>query len=170
MNEADAKRYLPVIEYIARKYWYQGEPLEDFVQEGLIGLLEAERRFDPARGVKFSTYAVYWVRKRIGEAVRDEKRTSLQAVRFDDAAYGTPGDIDVEADEGLRMYDRLSDIAHPFHVPALEEKIVRLSFGDMKTLEEISKVLDMTPERVMQLKQRALRRMTSMHVSCPNPT
>jgi RNA polymerase primary sigma factor len=54
---------------IAAEYRNLGLPLEDLVNEGNIGLLEAARRFDPARGTRFITYAVWWIRKAIRRAL-----------------------------------------------------------------------------------------------------
>lgn len=53
--------------WIAREYRHFGVPMEDLLAEGTVGLLEAASRFDPARGVKFTSYAVWWIRKRICE-------------------------------------------------------------------------------------------------------
>ena len=54
---------------IAREYRSLGLPLEDLVNEGNVGLLEAARRFDPSRGVTFLSYAVWWIRKSMISAV-----------------------------------------------------------------------------------------------------
>jgi RNA polymerase sigma-B factor len=49
--------HLPLVEYLARRFRNRGEPLEDLVQVGIIGLLKAIDRFDLERAVEFSTYA-----------------------------------------------------------------------------------------------------------------
>src|SRR5438270_4828764 len=49
--------HLPLVEYLARRFRGRGEPLEDLIQVASLGLLKAIDRFDPARGVEFSTYA-----------------------------------------------------------------------------------------------------------------
>ncbi|HVG65306.1 MAG TPA: sigma-70 family RNA polymerase sigma factor, partial [Actinomycetota bacterium] len=49
--------HLPLVEYLARRFRNRGEPLEDLVQVGTIGLLKAIDRFDLGREVEFSTYA-----------------------------------------------------------------------------------------------------------------
>ena len=54
----------------ARRYRAFGLPLEDLVQEGNLGLLEAARRFDPAFGVRFAGYAAFWVRYAIEQYIR----------------------------------------------------------------------------------------------------
>lgn len=54
---------LPLVSRIARDYRGRCLPLEDLVHEGILGVLEAVRRFDPDRGTRFSTYAGWWIRK-----------------------------------------------------------------------------------------------------------
>ncbi len=54
---------------IAREYRNLGVPFEDLLNEGNIGLIEAARRFDPSRGTRFITYAVWWIRKAIRRAL-----------------------------------------------------------------------------------------------------
>ncbi len=54
---------------IAREYRNLGVPFEDLLEEGNLGLLEAARRFDGARGTRFITYASWWIRKAILEAL-----------------------------------------------------------------------------------------------------
>lgn len=54
---------------IARSYHSRNVPLEDLVQEGVIGLMTAIQRFDPTKGFRFSTYATHWIRQSIGRAV-----------------------------------------------------------------------------------------------------
>jgi len=54
---------------VARRYQHHGLPLDDLVQEGTVGLLRAIDLFDPARGYKFSTYAVWWIKQAIRRAL-----------------------------------------------------------------------------------------------------
>ena len=54
---------------IARRYRHHGCPLSDLIQEGVVGLLEAIKRFNPDKGVRLSTFAMWWVRAAIQDYV-----------------------------------------------------------------------------------------------------
>ena len=56
---------LALVVYVAKRYRASGVPLLDLIQEGNIGLLRAADKFDPARGVRFSTHAVWWIRQAV---------------------------------------------------------------------------------------------------------
>ena len=49
--------------------------MQDMIQEGNLGLMQAAERFEPERGLRFSTYATYWVRQRIFRAITNSSRT-----------------------------------------------------------------------------------------------
>lgn len=59
----------------ARRYQHAGVPLEDLVQEALIGIDRAARKFDWRKGHKFSTYAMWWIRHFIQRAVHKNRAT-----------------------------------------------------------------------------------------------
>ena len=60
---------------VARKHLGRGLPLHDLVQEGAVGLMTAAEKFEPHRGLKFSTYATYWIRQSISRALQNGGRT-----------------------------------------------------------------------------------------------
>ena len=60
---------LGLVHALARTYRGRGVPFDDLVQEGTVGLVKAVERFDHRREVKFSTYAVWWIRRSILDAL-----------------------------------------------------------------------------------------------------
>lgn len=65
---------MPFVFKVARQYQNVGIPLEDLRHEGIVGLIEAARRYDPERGTKFSTYAVWWIRRAILKALTEQSK------------------------------------------------------------------------------------------------
>lgn len=63
---------MDLVEHIAQRYRFTGEPVEDIAQEGFIGLINATEMFDPGRGVKFTTYASHAVQGAIQHYLRDK--------------------------------------------------------------------------------------------------
>lgn len=62
---------LQLVVSIAREYAGRGVPLLDLIQEGSIGLIAAAKKFDPARQLRFSTYATKWIRQGVARCVMD---------------------------------------------------------------------------------------------------
>jgi RNA polymerase primary sigma factor len=65
---------LRLVVTMARRYDRGGMPLADLIQEGNLGLMHAVARFDYRRGLRFSTYACWWIRHAIGRALADKAR------------------------------------------------------------------------------------------------
>jgi RNA polymerase primary sigma factor len=65
---------LRLVVTMARRYDRGGMPLADLIQEGNLGLMHAVSRFDYRRGLRFSTYACWWIRHAIGRALADKAR------------------------------------------------------------------------------------------------
>ena len=145
--------YLPLIKSIASKYKEKGVPFEDLVQEGFLGLLEAEKRFDPSKKVKFSTYAFYWIKKKILEAIQREKMQSLDFVELNEEILENlviektyeSGDLDISS------FNK--------NLSPLEQKIFKLHFQEGKALSQIAKELGIRREKVRQIKQLIIRKI-----------
>ena len=68
-------RHLPLVRSLARRYAGSGEPLDDLVQVGSVGLVAAARRFDPRRGIPFAAYAAPTVEGELRRYLRDRAST-----------------------------------------------------------------------------------------------
>ena len=59
---------------VAKQYQHQGLTLTDLIDEGNIGLIKAAQKFDETRGFKFISYAVWWIRQSILQAIAEQSR------------------------------------------------------------------------------------------------
>ena len=67
--------HLGIVIAVARGYSRLQMPIEDLIEEGNLGLMEAVDRFDPSRGVRFASYARWWIRESINNAMTTQSRT-----------------------------------------------------------------------------------------------
>ena len=66
---------LRLVVHIARPYRNRGLPLPDLIEEGNLGLIHAVDRFEPERGLRFSTYAAIWIRQAILRGIAEQGRS-----------------------------------------------------------------------------------------------
>src|SRR3984957_19983750 len=68
------KANLRFVVSVAKQYQNRGLSLQDLINEGNLGLLKASTRFDPSKGFKFISYAVWWIRQTIHQALLENSR------------------------------------------------------------------------------------------------
>jgi RNA polymerase primary sigma factor len=125
-KEQMIERNLRLVLAIARPYSGRGVPYEDLVQEGIVGLVRAVEKFDHRRGLKFSTYAVWWIRRSLlgalgaSRAIRipssaAQQLAAIQRAEAELRAEGqtvTPESIAARTDISLRTVVTLRAAAH----------------------------------------------------------
>jgi RNA polymerase primary sigma factor len=218
------KANLRFVVSVAKQYQNQGMSLPDLINEGNLGLMKAAQRFDETRGFKFISYAVWWIRQAILQALAEQARivrlpvNKIGSINRINRAFArleqeferepssqeiaevlemftedvkeslkTNGrtvsmDAPLSSEEDNTMYDVLqsSDTPSPDKnlineslayeieralstLSSRESKVLKLYFGlGMKhpfTLEEIGEELNLTRERVRQIKEKALKRI-----------
>ncbi|MDG2282436.1 MAG: RNA polymerase sigma factor RpoD/SigA [Longimicrobiales bacterium] len=118
-----ARANLRFVISVAKKYQNRGVSLTDLIQEGNVGLVTAARKFDPEQGVKFISYAVWWIRQAILASLANHGR----AVRV--------------------PLNRASDLARIFR----EKERLKQEKGREPTTDELAEATHLTPELVESL-------------------
>ena len=152
------KEYLPLVKSIAAKYCKRGVSRDDLMQEGLLGLLEAAERYQTDRETKFSSYAVFWIKKYVLQYLHKECRSTRDSVSLD-AIPEDGKSLEETLPEQAQEQSGSGRLSVPGSVTNLEEVILRQFFEEHKTLNEIALLLGVRRERVRQLRQKALRKM-----------
>lgn len=208
---------------VAKQYQNQGLALNDLIDEGNLGLIKAAQKFDETRGFKFISYAVWWIRQSILQAISEQSRIvrmPLNQVGFQSKltkaivnfeqeferrpsvgelaeildtdvskvqeALGTNGKkVSVDApfadDDSNCLIDIMTDDSAPGTDNQMEKEslsadldsalrtlsdrerqVLKMLFGigrNEMTAEEVANSLNLTRERVRQIKEKAIRRL-----------
>lgn len=108
---------------VAKQYQHQGLSLTDLINEGNIGLIKAADKFDETRGFKFISYAVWWIRQSILQAIAEQSRI----VRLPLNQVGTLSKINKEINKFEQKYERHPSTQEIAEVVDVEADKVRLS-------------------------------------------
>ena len=112
---------------VAKQYQHQGLTLTDLIDEGNIGLIKAAQKFDETRGFKFISYAVWWIRQSILQAIAEQSRI----VRLPLNQVGSLNKINHEINCFEQENQRRPSIAELAEVTNIdEEKIVQSMMAD----------------------------------------
>ncbi len=122
-QEKLARHTVRFVVSVAKKFQNRGVPLMDLIGEGNLGLMTAARKFDPDRGVKFISYAVWWIRQAIQAAI---------------ARHGRPVRVPLNRTADLNRLGRATTL--------LTERL-----GRVPTTEELIEATGLTREAVRAL-------------------
>ena len=148
------EKYKKLVTKIAYQYANTGIPVEDLIQEGMIGLLEAKKRFDPDKGASFSTYSVFWIKNRILTLINDELKLGRNVEYSDEMNQDLSNPVEKE----YLHSQQKQNLDLPEDMPELEKKVIYLSFVEKKSLTDIALLLNLSREKVRQLKSKGMRR------------
>ena len=112
---------------VAKQYQHQGLPLTDLINEGNIGLITAADRFDDTRGFKFISYAIWWIRQNILQAIADNSNI----VRRPQSQIAISNKIKTATNEFLQRHQRYPSADELSEIIELEiEKIEKAIQGE----------------------------------------
>jgi RNA polymerase primary sigma factor len=134
-QERLARHNVRFVVSVAKQYQNRGVPLMDLIGEGNLGLMTAARKFDPDRGVKFISYAVWWIRQAIQAAI---------------ARHGRPVRVPLNRTADLNRLGRATTL--------LTEKL-----GRAPTTDELMKATGLTRDAVRALSALHIEAMRLDH-------
>ena len=180
------RHHIGLVIRLAMEFRGRGVPLEDLVHEACLGFFKAIHRFDAGNGARFMTYAGFWVRKAILNALADQSRTIRipryqrerrhvlpKELRLDDPVRAgesrTVGDGIADsrtpaAGTGMVQRETLLKLRHQIRsLPVREQTVLASRFGlhggPAMTLMQVGTYLGVSRERVRQIERAALTRL-----------
>lgn len=165
---------LKFVASIAKSFQGRGLSYSDLVAEGNCGLLRAFDKFDYKKGYKTISYSVWWIRQSILEAIKERNGIDGDELPTDNEKTSEENDdivitnnysqnfIDNENTQVLN--EEIKNITHTLinNLNLREQNIIKKYFGincESKTLEEIGDELNLTKERVRQIKEKTLKKL-----------
>ena len=168
----------------AKKYTGRGVPISELISEGNMGLIRAIEKYDESKDVKFISYAVWWIRQRMLEAIRKSSSSPFVELESEsDSISVLEKTVPDEEDEYITQYDtkysnetelRASEISCNQKsivndiVDVLSDReryVIEMYYGinnkKEHTLNEIGKEMKISAERVRQVKLSAIRKLRS---------
>ena len=163
--------HLKFVFNVASKYKGRGVPLEDLISEGNIGLTKAIDKFDEKKGVKFISYAVWWVKQSIQECVKKRKKiNTFEIVEENKNDENGKDTLEMVFDDEQIHDDVLTSLNEERlqliseiipKLPKRGQYIIKSYYGldnqEEKNLEKIGNELGLTKERVRQIKEQCLK-------------
>jgi RNA polymerase sporulation-specific sigma factor len=157
--------YQPLVFKVAMRLRPEDAIAMDMIQEGTVGLIEAVERFDPARGVRFSTFAAYRIRGQILNALRRERSAAGALAAF--AAH--PEESPVEHVPDMAAADRLAAVEDAVllrqiaaaidRLPEKERRVLRASFFQADGPQRAASELRISLSHFYRLQKQALSRI-----------
>nr|WP_262918377.1 RNA polymerase sigma factor RpoD/SigA [Mucilaginibacter straminoryzae] len=133
---------------VAKKFQNQGLALNDLINEGNLGLIKAARRFDETKGFKFISYAVWWIRQGIMQAIAEQSRL----VRLPANQIGALSRLHRQSSQLEQQYERepsVEEIAAVMQLPA--ESIADLMSKSSRSLSLDAYINDESKSSLMDL-------------------
>jgi RNA polymerase sporulation-specific sigma factor len=156
--------YQPLVFKVAMALRLREPILMDMIQEGTVGLIQAVERFDPERGVRFSTFATYRIRGRMLNALRRERGAARPdaedaAESLARLADGAAADALVSVEDAVLVRQIVSAMGG---LPARERRILMGAFVSAEEPARIADELKISLSHFYRLQQQGLRRIREM--------
>jgi RNA polymerase sigma-B factor len=167
------QQYLPLVRRLARRHVGRGEPYEDLVQVGTIGLINAIDRFQLDRGVDLATFAIPTIDGEIKRHLRDrawpiriprrlQELDPTLRLRVAELVNGDNGEFERESavDHGYELGEDRIALARGFRIlDARERLLLRLAYFDSLSQKQIARRVGISQIHVSRLTRRALAKL-----------